>query len=115
MTESEVGTFAAIAEEEPFPGVRRRSFDAAGATVTEYRFEPGATFPHHRHAQEQITMIAEGSVSMTIEGEASEIGPGGWSVVGPQVEHGITAGETGARFLAVVVPRRGARDEYEVE
>jgi quercetin dioxygenase-like cupin family protein len=111
----EVGNFAALPEEEPFPGVRRRRFDADGATVTEYRFEPGATFPNHRHAQEQITMIAEGVVSMTIAGEASEIGPGGWSVVGPDVDHGITAGDEGARFLAVVTPRRGTADEYEVE
>jgi quercetin dioxygenase-like cupin family protein len=111
----EVGKFAAIAEEEPFPGVRRRRFDADGATVTEYRFEPGATFPDHRHAQEQITMVAEGQVSMTIEGEVSEIGPGGWSVVGPEIDHGITAGPEGTRFLAVVTPRRGAADEYEVE
>lgn len=110
----EVGSFAALAEEEPFAGVRRRSFDADGATVTEYRFEPGATFPGHSHAQEQITMVAEGAVSMTIEGEVSELGPGGWSVVGPGVDHGITAGAEGARFLAVVVPRRGAADEYEV-
>ena len=112
---TEVGTFGGIAEEEPFPGVRRRSFDAAGATVTEYRFEPGASFPSHRHAQEQITMLTEGAVSMTIDGEATEIGPDGWSVVAPEVEHGITAGDEGARFTAIVVPRRGAADEYEVE
>jgi hypothetical protein len=36
-------------------------------------------------------------------------------VVGPEVDHGITAGPDGARFLAVVTPRRGAADEYEVE
>jgi len=112
---TEVGSFAARPEEEPFPGVRRRSFDAAGATVTEYRLEPGATFPKHRHVQEQITIVAEGALSMTIESEVTEIGPGGWSVVAPQVEHGITAGEEGARFTAIVVPRRGAADEYEVE
>jgi quercetin dioxygenase-like cupin family protein len=112
---TEVGSFAVTPEEEPFPGVRRRSFDASGATVTEYRFEPGATFPNHRHAQEQITMIVEGGVSMTIDGEASEIGPGGWSVVDREIDHGITAGPDGARFLAIVVPRRGAADEYEVE
>jgi quercetin dioxygenase-like cupin family protein len=110
----EVGDFAAIAPEEPFPGVRRRRFDGEGATVTEYRFEPGASCPDPRHAQEQITVVVEGVVSMTIEGEASEIGPGGWSVVGPDVDHGITAGDAGARFLAVVTPRRGAADEYEV-
>lgn len=111
----EVGNFAAVPEEEPFPGVRRRRFDATGATVTEYRFEPGATFPDHRHAQEQITMITEGTVSMTIAGEVSEIGPGGWSVVGPEIDHGITAGPEGTRFLAVVTPRRIAADEYEVK
>lgn len=111
----EVGTFADAPEEEPFPGVLRRRFDADGATVTEYRFEPGATFPVHRHAQEQITMVAEGTLSMTIEGKASELGPGGWSVVGPEIDHGITAGPEGTRFLAVVTPRRGAADEYEVE
>lgn len=111
----EVGNFAAATAEEPFPGVRRRSFDAEGATVTQYSFEPGATFPSHRHAQEQITTVVEGTLSMTIEGEASELGPGGWSVVGPEVDHGITAGPEGARFLAVVTPRRGAADEYEVD
>jgi quercetin dioxygenase-like cupin family protein len=111
----EVGNFADAPEEEPFPGVRRRHFDAEGATVTEYRFEPGATFPNHRHAQEQITMVVDGTLSMTIEGEASELGPAGWSVVGPEIDHGITAGPEGARFLAVVTPRRGAADEYEVE
>jgi quercetin dioxygenase-like cupin family protein len=111
----EVGNFADAPEEEPFPGVRRCRFDADGATVTEYRFEPGATFPNHRHAQEQITMVAEGAVSMTIAGEASELGPGGWSVVGPDIDHGITAGDEGARFLAVVTPRRGGANEYEVE
>lgn len=112
---TEVGSFDAVPEEEPFPGVWRRSFDAVGATVTEYRFRAGATFPNHRHAQEQITVVAEGSVSMTIDGKATEIGPGGWSVVEPGVEHGITAGAEGARFTAIVVPRRGAADEYEVE
>ena len=112
---TEIGSFDAIPEEEPFPGVRRRSFDAAGATVTQYRFEPGATFPNHRHAQEQITTVLEGVVAMTIDGEASEIGPGDWSVVEPGIDHGITAGAEGARFLAMVVPRRGGADEYEVD
>jgi quercetin dioxygenase-like cupin family protein len=112
---TEVGTFDGIPEEEPFPGVRRRSFDGSGATVTEYRFEPGATFPLHKHPQEQITMVAEGTLAMTIAGEVAALGPGGWSVVESEVEHGITSGEDGARFTAIVTPRRGAANEYEVE
>ena len=109
----ELGSFAAIDAEEPFAGVLKRSFDAEGATVTEYRFEPGASFPLHRHEQEQITLVEEGRISMRIGSEEHEMGPGTWSVVGASVEHGITAVDA-ARFLAIVMPRRKVRDEYEL-
>lgn len=111
---SELGSFAALAAEEPFAGVSKRSFDSAGATVSEYRFEPGATFPLHRHEQEQVTIVESGELRMTIDGDEYLLEPGAWSVVPGGVEHGITAGDSGARFLAVVVPRRGASGEFEV-
>lgn len=100
------GAFADLPAEEPYPGVRRRSFDAAGATVTEYAMAPGARFPLHHHPQEQITVVEEGEVELTIAGETSRLGAGEWSVVGPGVEHGITNGDRPARFLAILVPRR---------
>ncbi len=109
-----IGTFDELPVDEPYPGLRRRAFDSAGATVTEYRFEPGARFPLHRHPQEQITLIAEGDVEMTTEGKVSRLGTGAWSVVGPDVEHGITAGSEGARILAIVVPRRSGPDALTV-
>ena len=109
-----IGTFDELAADEPYPGLQRRAFDSAGATVTEYRFEPGARFPIHKHPQEQITLISEGDVEMTIAGEVSRLGPGAWSVVGPDVEHGITAGSEGARILAIVVPRRSGPDAITV-
>jgi quercetin dioxygenase-like cupin family protein len=109
-----IGTFAGLAADEPHPGVTRRTFDADGATVTSYEFEPGATFPRHKHPQEQITLIDAGSVTMWLGGETNVLLPGAWSVVGGDVEHGITAGPEGARITAIIVPRRGAADEYEV-
>lgn len=111
---SELGHFGAMRAERPFAGVSKRSFDAAGATVTEYRFDPGAAFPLHRHAQEQVTIVEQGVLTMEIDGERHRLGPGDWSVVEGGVEHGIVAGADGARLLAIVVPRRGAADEYEV-
>ena len=83
--------------------------------MTEYRFEPGATFPSHRHAQEQITIVAEGQVAMTIDGRwrRSARAAGRWSA--PKSTTGSRRAREGARFLAVVTPRRGAADEYEVE
>jgi quercetin dioxygenase-like cupin family protein len=109
-----IGSFDALPHDKPYPGLERRAFDSAGATVTEYRFEAGAAFPLHRHPQEQITLIAEGEVEMTIDGRASQLRAGDWSVVAPEVEHGITAGPEGARIIAIVVPRRAGPDAITV-
>jgi quercetin dioxygenase-like cupin family protein len=51
---------------------------------------------------------------MTIEGRVSQLRAGDWSVVAPDVEHGITAGPEGARILAIVVPRRAGPDSITV-
>jgi quercetin dioxygenase-like cupin family protein len=108
------GRFDALDAEETFPGVRRQMFSTARATVSRYTFSPGASFPLHRHPQEQVTVIEEGAVEVTIAGERSTLGAGGFCVVGPDVEHGITAGGSGAKLIAVVVPPRGRPDEYTI-
>jgi quercetin dioxygenase-like cupin family protein len=107
---SSAGSFQALPMEEPFPGVRRRTFSSEQATVAEYVFDPGARFPLHRHDQEQITLIREGDVELVADGRPQRLTAGAWSVIAGGVEHGITAGQGGARFLAVLVPRRALDD-----
>ena len=114
MTEAFEGSFADVAADEPYPGVSRRTLDAAAATVNRYDFEPGATFPRHRHAQEQITLVLEGSVELTVGGRTKALAVGDYSVVPPDVEHGISAGEAGASFLALIVPARAGANAYTV-
>jgi unsaturated pyranuronate lyase len=114
MSGSASGTLDALPVDEPWAGVRRRAFDGAAATVTHYEFEAGAVFPLHSHPQEQITLVQEGEVEFTVGGEVQRLGPGGWSVVAPDVPHGLRAGASGARFLAIVVPRRAGADAYSV-
>jgi quercetin dioxygenase-like cupin family protein len=106
------GRFDQLEPESPFPGIVRRALTTDEATVTEYRFEPGATFPQHHHPQEQITLVLSGEVRMTIAGTTRELSSGGWSVVPGGIAHGITAGATGATFLALLVPRRDPADPY---
>lgn len=108
------GSFAALPVEEPFPGVRRQALSTRRATVSRYTFGPAASFPLHRHPQEQITLIESGSVELTIAGDRVDLGAGDWSVVEPDVEHGITAGAEGAIVFAIVSPPRAAPDEYEL-
>jgi quercetin dioxygenase-like cupin family protein len=110
----ELGRFEQLVPDEPYPGLERRTFDAAGATVNEYRFRPGARFPVHSHPQEQITLVEEGEIELTVREEVTRLEAGAWSVVGGDVPHGIRAGEHGARIVAIVVPRRSSADAYTV-
>jgi quercetin dioxygenase-like cupin family protein len=110
--QGDIGSFAGGASDEPHPGVTRRSVTSDRATVTSYAFTPGATFPIHRHEQEQVTIVQSGTVEMTVDGAVHALEPGGWSIVPPEVEHGITAGPAGAEILAIIVPPRSDPDAY---
>jgi quercetin dioxygenase-like cupin family protein len=101
--------------EHPFPGVTRRTNQSERATVSAYAFEPGAEFPIHTHPEEQITVVLAGTVEFEVEGERHALGPGETYVVAGNLEHGLRAGPEGARFLAVVVPRRSGSDAYEIK
>ena len=54
-------------------------------------------------------MVEEGGVEMSIEAETLSLGPGDWSVVAGKVQHGIVAGDEGARIVAIIVPRARVR------
>lgn len=111
---AKTGSFADLETEEPFPGVRRKALSTERLTVSRYAFEPGATFPLHSHPQEQLTVVEQGVVAMTIGGSERRLEAGGWSVVDPGVVHGITAGADGARILAIVSPARVSADDYRI-
>jgi quercetin dioxygenase-like cupin family protein len=119
MSESTVagsrrGSFQACPADEPYPGIIRRAFDSDRATMTRYEFAPGARFPQHHHPQEQVLIVEEGVVEFTVGGSTMRLGPGDWAVVAPEDEHGLQAGEEGARFLAIIVPRRESAAAYTV-
>jgi quercetin dioxygenase-like cupin family protein len=100
------GSFEQIGADTPFPGIARRLLTTSKATVQQYRFDPGAAYPLHQHSQEQITLVLDGDLIFNADGESRELRAGAWSVVPGDVPHGITAGPTGARFLAILVPPR---------
>lgn len=108
------GRFDAMASDEPYPGVTRRTFTSERATVTAYAFEPRAEFPRHRHAQEQVTLVQRGTVEFTVGERAQRLTAGAWFVVPPGVEHGLRAGDDGAEIVAIIVPPRERADAYDV-
>jgi quercetin dioxygenase-like cupin family protein len=108
------GRFADLASEAPYPGILRRTLHSERMTLTEYTFEAGATFPLHRHAQEQVTLVEDGEVRLTAAGTTETLTAGAWSVTPGDVEHGITAGPAGARIVAILSPRRTGSGDITV-
>lgn len=108
------GRFDELPVDEVYAGVERRSFSSKQATVTTYAFAPSATFPTHRHPGEQITLVQDGEAIVTIGKRSETLRAGDWTIVEPDVEHGLRAGPEGARILAIVVPRRASGDAYTV-
>jgi quercetin dioxygenase-like cupin family protein len=102
------------AGEEVYPGVRRWTASGRRMTLTLYRFAPGATFPLHHHAQEQLALVVRGSV--VFHNAAARITCQRYQliVIDPDEPHAATAGEEGAEVVSVVSPARRQADEYVI-
>jgi quercetin dioxygenase-like cupin family protein len=89
------------------PGVDRKGFTGAGATVALHRLMPGHEPKPHSHPHEQIAYIMSGTIRFYIAGEPHLLGPGGLLVVPPNVEHwGEVVGDEPVMNLDVFSPSR---------
>lgn len=62
--------------------------------------------PPHHHVHEEMIMINEGTLEVTISGKATRIGPGGVAYVASNEEHGWrNAGAGRARYFVLAIGR----------
>ncbi len=88
-------------------GVQRGIFNAPGFQFLEYRFAPGAIFPVHSHeANEQMGLVLEGSIEMTIGDETRKLSPGDYYYIPRCVPHGIKTLDKPVRVLDLFSPPR---------
>jgi mannose-6-phosphate isomerase-like protein (cupin superfamily) len=65
--------------------------------------------PPHHHAHEEIFLIREGTLEVTINGKSSSFGPGSVAYIASNQEHGIrNVGSTHAQYFVLEV---GAQSE----
>jgi quercetin dioxygenase-like cupin family protein len=113
-----MSSFADVASIRPlriWEGVVGRTVHGERVTFSLIELEPGAVVPEHSHANEQVGMVLEGSLSFRIGDEVRECGPGDtWRILG-HVPHAVTAGSDGAVIAEVFSPVRDDWHELETE
>jgi len=91
------------------PGVIGRSLSGERCTLNRVELAPGSSVPQHDHPHEQIGLVLEGRVMMTIDGVAHDLGPGDAYVVTAGVRHGARVDDSGAVVLDMFTP---VREDY---
>ena len=62
--------------------------------------------PGHHHQHEEIFLIREGALEVTIAGRSARLGPGSVAYVASNEEHGVrNAGDTRAEYFVIALGR----------
>jgi quercetin dioxygenase-like cupin family protein len=102
------GKLADLARFPTVPGIWMRSFVGSAVMANWVTIEPGAAVPLHDHPHEQLGIMLEGEMDLTIGDETRTIGPGDLYVVPPHVTHGARSTE-GCLVVDIFTP---VREDY---
>ncbi len=108
--------FASLEEIRPhriWDGVLGRVVEGEQVTFVVVELAPNAVVPEHAHENEQLGILASGSMRFRIGDDERELGPGGTWSIPPQAPHEVTAGPEGAVVLEVFAPRRADWDALD--
>jgi quercetin dioxygenase-like cupin family protein len=99
----------ALAPQQIWEGVLGRAVHGAGVTLSLIELDAGSVVPTHSHANEQLGVLLQGSLTFTIGDETGEVRPGGTWNIGAHVPHSVVTGPDGAVLVEVFAP---ARDDW---
>lgn len=89
-----------------FPGVQVRVVEGDRLTVAIAELDPNVVVAEHRHHNEQLGVVAEGSATFIVDGETSELTAGGIYRLTSNVPHEVRVGPAGAVFIECFSPIR---------
>ena len=98
------GTWNGVPAFEFVDGVRLHAIGGDQVLLCRVQYEPGKQVPWHKHDEsEQVMLVLEGEVEMTIEDETRTLGPGDVVVVNRGLHHKLfSAG--GVTFMEALSP-----------
>lgn len=93
----------------PVPGVQMNVMTGGAMMANWVRIEPNAGVPTHAHPHEQIGLVLEGTIEMTIAGETRTLSPGHAYTIPGHLPHSAVGGPDGCLVLDIFSP---PREEY---
>lgn len=82
---------------------RRRAIaelEAEGLDVTEWSDDASASYATHAHEHREVRIVLEGALTMIVDGNERELGPGDRMDLESGQEHAARVGPDGVRYLA---------------
>jgi len=105
---SRVFAWTSLKPEPTKAGERREVFDAPTATLQRFAshvttLEPGqALHPAHKHPEEELMIVKEGTVEAVLNGQATRVDAGGFIFCASNEMHGLrNVGTTRATYYVV--------------
>jgi quercetin dioxygenase-like cupin family protein len=101
---SPFGSFNGVETLEFVPGVHIHAVGGEQVLICRASYEPGKRVPRHSHEHtEQVMVILDGEVTMTIEDETQTLRAGDTVVVNRGLEHELHS-ESGCTFIEALAP-----------
>ena len=104
MGDSPFGTWNGVEPWPIFPTVGIHAFGGDQVLVCRVNYDPGFGVGTHSHEHtEQVMIVSDGELELTVEGETRTLRPGDTAVINRGVEHSVRS-EGGARFVEGLAP-----------
>ena len=101
-------TLTDLTSREIIAGFHGRFVHTDNITFSYWEIEQDAVLPEHSHPHEQISMVVEGRLEMTLDGETRVLEPGLIAVIPGHTPHSAVA-RTACRVVDVFYP---VREDY---
>ena len=85
---------------EPLPGWKGRFWRSDSMSFAQYAIDAGASIHEHHHPNEEVWIVLEGELEVTIDGVKQVAGPGTVAVVPLDARHSVRALTAGRAIVA---------------
>jgi quercetin dioxygenase-like cupin family protein len=85
---------------ERLPGWHGRYWRSEHMSFAHYAIDAGSSIHEHHHPHEEVWLVLEGELEVTVAGETQRAGPGCVAVVPPDALHSVRALTSGRAVVA---------------